>query len=473
MIKHRVKVYKKTTKERLFTVLTYPVNAIKNIGLKTRFSIAFRITLFNMRLLLQYSIFSLFIVIIGISFVYGRNIPFSHYLEFTRSVQINEQQKIEGFCLTENVSLGIYDRKNDLILDYSGFQNTRKYVPLPYVFRSTEQYYLSMPYIMKSMDQTYYTNMYKDITFYVSSALSILKILGISLLAMTGLIGYKSSKVSKSLLSPLQELSQTIKQVSESNMTSRINISDSKYELKDIAQSFNQMMDTIESSYQKQKQFVSDASHELRTPIAVIQGYANMLNRWGKDDPKILQESIDAIADETENMKDLVEKLLFIARSDKATFALEKTTFDLCSLVSDLVKEFTIIAPKKQFIFTPFYHPSIYADKNRIKEAYRIIMDNAVKYTGDNSVIKLSVFKEDQYACFAVSDKGPGIPKDELPLIFDRFFSRNRSSKDVESKSHGLGLALAKIIVLAHSGKITVKSLLGKGTEFIIKLPEN
>jgi signal transduction histidine kinase len=98
-------------------------------------------------------------------------------------------------------------------------------------------------------------------------------------------------------------------------------------------------------------------------------------------------------------------------------------------------------------------------------------MDNAVKYTGSNGVITLSVFLEGNFACVSIADNGPGIPKEELPKIFDRFYSRNRGSKEAESKSHGLGLALAKIIVLAHGGKITVKSTLNIGTEFIVKIP--
>ena len=245
MSRHRQQGNKKTAIEKLFAVLSYPVNAIKNIGLKTRFSIAFRITLFNIRLLLQYSIFAVFIVILGISFVYAKNIPFTRYHEFTQSVRIDEKQRIEDFCLTENVFIRVYDKKNELIFDYSVFKETKQYVPAPYTFRAGEQYYLSLPYIIKDIDKTYHANLYTDITFYVLSGFSILKILAVSLFVMIGLIGYKSSKVSKSLLSPLQELSQTLRQISESNMTSRINVSDSKYELKDIAQSFNQMMKTL------------------------------------------------------------------------------------------------------------------------------------------------------------------------------------------------------------------------------------
>lgn len=420
---------------------------------------------------MQYSIFAIIIIIIGMGFVFSKNIPFKRYYEFADTIDMEQKQKIEEFCRAENISIKIYNPKNTLVYDYSFFNEQKNFIPVPYVFRSGDIFFVSLPALVKKPDQAYYVNLYADVSFYIQAGFSILKILSFSLLIIILIIGYKSSKKAQRLLSPLRELSQTMLQISESNMTSRINVSDCKYELKDIAQSFNHMMDSIENSYQKQKQFVSDASHELRTPIAVLQGYANMLNRWGKNDPKIMQESIDAIMEETENMKDLVEKLLFIARSDKSTFKLEKTTFELSPLVTDLVKEFSLIAPKKQFTYTPSYNPVIVADKNRIKEAYRIIIDNAVKYTGENGIIKLAIFAQEQYICLSVLDNGPGIPKDELPKIFDRFFSRNHSTKEADSKSHGLGLALAKIIVLAHSGKITVKSTLGQGTEFIIKLP--
>ncbi|NLY97961.1 MAG: HAMP domain-containing histidine kinase [Clostridiaceae bacterium] len=468
---NKTPVNKKTAKAKLFAVISYPFNAIKNLGLKTRFSISFRITLQNMRLLLQYSVLAVIAVIVGMILVFSKNIPFSRYHDFTRSLRIEETKDIEEFCRTENISIRIYNNKNQRVYEYPDSFIAKEYLPIPYAFHTGQSYYLSLPYAVRVGEQTYHANLYIDVSFYVLSGLSILKILAVSLLVIILLIGYRSSKVAKNLLSPLRELSQTLRQISESNMTSRINITDCKYELKEIAQSFNQMMDSIEASYQKQKQFVSDASHELRTPISVIQGYAHMLNRWGKNDPKVMEEAIEAIMEETENMKDLVEKLLFIARSDKSTFQLEKTPFDLSSLVSDLIKEFSLIAPKKQFVFKPFASPVVTADKNRIKEAYRIIMDNAVKYTGSNGVITLSVFLEGNFACVSIADNGPGIPKEELPKIFDRFYSRNRGSKEAESKSHGLGLALAKIIVLAHGGKITVKSTLNIGTEFIVKIP--
>ena len=128
----------------------------------------------------------------------------------------------------------------------------------------------------------------------------------------------------RGIFQPIKEMTQTVKDISEKNLNLRLNVSGSKNELKELALTFNEMMNRIEDYYNRQRQFVSDASHELRTPIAVIQGYTVMLDRWGKNDKGILQESITAIKNESENMNELIDKLLFLARHDKSTFVFEK-----------------------------------------------------------------------------------------------------------------------------------------------------
>ena len=129
-------------------------------------------------------------------------------------------------------------------------------------------------------------------------------------------------RLNKRVLAPIREIASMAETLSESNLSNRINIAGTKNELKDLATVINRMLDRIERSYNSQKQFVSDASHELRTPISVIRGYTDMLRRWGKDDPEILAEGISAISQETEGMKDLVENLLFLARHDKKTMSI-------------------------------------------------------------------------------------------------------------------------------------------------------
>jgi signal transduction histidine kinase len=265
-------------------------------------------------------------------------------------------------------------------------------------------------------------------------------------------------------------MTQTVKSISANNLNLRINITGSKDELKELSKTFNDMMNRIEEAYNKQQQFVSDASHELRTPIAVIQGYANMLKRWGKNDPKVMQESIDAIANEAENIKDLVEKLLFIARSDKNTLKLQKEEFDLNELLVEVIKETEMIDDKHTFSQEVTGKILIFADKSRVKQTLRIIIDNSIKYTLEQGKISIKSATENDYAIISIIDNGIGISKEDLDNIFNRFYRSDKSRTKV-NEGYGLGLYIAKIIVLRHKGKIKVRSKVDEGTEFKVYLP--
>jgi len=270
----------------------------------------------------------------------------------------------------------------------------------------------------------------------------------------------------------LDEFIEKANNISSQNLNLRLNVSNSNDELVELSMTFNKMMDRIESAYEKQKQFVSDASHELRTPIAVIQGYARMLERWGKDDKEILYESIEAINKEAKNMQDLVDKLLFIARNDKDTMVLIKDKFNMSELMEEMVKD-TIMLDTKRNIES-HVEPDIYVngDRDRIKQALRIFVDNAIKYTDEGGNITLRLEKDGEYAVASVIDNGKGISEKDLPNIFDRFY-RVESSRERDKGGHGLGLAIAKIIVLRHGGRIKVSSKLGAGTRFRVYFPLN
>jgi len=270
----------------------------------------------------------------------------------------------------------------------------------------------------------------------------------------------------------LDEFIEKANNISSQNLNLRLNVSNSTDELVELSMTFNKMMDRIESAYEKQKQFVSDASHELRTPIAVIQGYARMLERWGKDDKEILYESIEAINKEAKNMQDLVDKLLFIARNDKDTMVLIKDKFNMSELMEEMVKD-TIMLDTKRNIES-HVEPDIYVngDRDRIKQALRIFVDNAIKYTDEGGNITLRLEKDGEYAVASVIDNGKGISEKDLPNIFDRFY-RVESSRERDKGGHGLGLAIAKIIVLRHGGRIKVSSKLGAGTRFRVYFPLN
>ncbi|MCR5567428.1 MAG: HAMP domain-containing histidine kinase [Clostridiales bacterium] len=280
-------------------------------------------------------------------------------------------------------------------------------------------------------------------------------------------------RLNKRVLSPIRDIASMAETLSESNLSNRINIAGTKNELKDLATVINRMLDRIERSYNSQKQFVSDASHELRTPISVIRGYTDMLRRWGKDDPEVLDEGIAAISQETEGMKDLVESLLFLARHDKKTLMMEISAFDPSELVNEVIREETMVHTEYRFETNGMESMQIKADRNMMKQVLRILCDNAVKYSQPGTAVTLACTKEkDGMCCLSVKDQGQGIPQEDLPKIFDRFYRSDKARKS-ETGGHGLGLSIARIIVIAHNGKIRVRSKPGAGTIFSVLLPED
>lgn len=278
------------------------------------------------------------------------------------------------------------------------------------------------------------------------------------------------SRTSYKLIGPIKKMTETTKTITVNNINTRLDVKDTQDELKELSETFNEMMNRIEQGYKVQQQFVSDASHELRTPIAVIKGYVNMLDRWGKNDRDVLEESINAIKNETDSMQDLIEKLLFIARSDKQSVSYTKEDFKICEVLFEIEKETLMIDTKHNFSFKFYDDVSIYADKNRIKQAIRIFIENAIKFTPQNGDIKIISYIDDDYYIIKISDSGMGIEKKDLDKIFNRLY-RAEQSRNKDIGGHGLGLSIARIIIIGHKGKIKVRSTVDKGSEFIIMLP--
>ena len=260
-----------------------------------------------------------------------------------------------------------------------------------------------------------------------------------------------------------------LESIDVSRLDSRIELGSTQEELQGLAAAINEMLDRIRAAYSAQIRFVSDASHELRTPISVIQGYANLLDRWGKNDEKTLQESIDAIRSEAESMKILVEQLLFLARGDNDSIELEQEQMNLAELIEEVVQDTRLIDQTHEYRVEGG-EALVSADRQLIKQAVRIFVDNAVKYTDPGGTITLKSSSDEQRATLSVSDTGVGIPDELLPNIFDRFV-RADESRTRSSGGAGLGLSIAKWIVARHGGHIEVISRTGLGTRMSIVLP--
>ena len=251
----------------------------------------------------------------------------------------------------------------------------------------------------------------------------------------------------------------------------RISVRDS--ELSGLEAAVNNMLKRLAASQKKQIRFVDDASHELRTPIAVIQGYAHMLERWGKDDPAVMNEAIEAIETETAHMKTLVDQLLFLARGDMDRLVLAQERIDAAGLMRELHEEYEMIDADHEYVCpipedaAPLY---VVGDVTMLKQALRVLLDNAGKYTPKKGTITLQAQRDGSEIRCSVADNGVGIPSDDLPRIFDRFF-RGATARS-GTQGSGLGLSIAKWIVDTSGGRIDVVSAPELGTKMTIVLPE-
>ena len=269
----------------------------------------------------------------------------------------------------------------------------------------------------------------------------------------------------------LEALAGELEKINAKHLDSRIDLPATQKELRALAQAINAMLDRINKAYSAQMRFVSDASHELRTPIAVIQGYAALLDRWGKDDPEALQESIHAIRSEAKAMEELVEQLLFLARGDNDTQPVKPVAFDLTVLAGEVLREEEMIHQDR--VFLPRWGEApipVRADQGLIKQVMRILMDNSVKYSPPDGRVYLRVTAQEGYARVTVQDEGMGIAPQGIPHIFDRFY-RTDQSRDRRTGGTGLGLSIAKWIVDRHGGWFEVVSREGVGTRISFLLP--
>ena len=267
-----------------------------------------------------------------------------------------------------------------------------------------------------------------------------------------------------------QNLEDAISKISPVTSDERIHIGDS--ELQGLEDAINKLLDRMRDSYRQQARFVSDASHELRTPISVIQGYANMLDRWGKDDESVLEESIEAIKSESENMKNLVEQLLFLARGINGKTQLTPKEFLLNDMINEVFEESKMIDKNHIYSYINSEEINIYGDMGLLKQTARILVENASKYTpdGENIIIRTGVNEKGE-PYFSVQDNGIGMDEKDVPHIFERFF-RADTARVRKNGGTGLGLSIAKWIIDNHKGYFSILSRKEIGTRITVFLPQ-
>ncbi|OCA92875.1 HAMP domain-containing sensor histidine kinase [Pseudobacillus wudalianchiensis] len=274
--------------------------------------------------------------------------------------------------------------------------------------------------------------------------------------------------LSRIILLPIQSLIQTMEDIEESRTFKKIiRPASSKDELDQMANTFNSMMDLLEENYKKQEQFVSDASHELKTPLTVIESYANMLKRWGMKRPDILEEAIEAIHSESIRMKQLTEQMLLLAKGD-VQWELKIEQVDIAALCRETAKYLQQAFQRNILIHVHTENAFIRADEKKIKQLLYILVDNAVKYS--ETPVDITINRSPSSLSIAVTDYGIGIPKEDLAHVYERFFRVDKARTRATGGS-GLGLPIARRIVAAHQGDIHIKSEEGTGTTVTVIFP--
>ncbi|MCL2254404.1 MAG: ATP-binding protein [Lachnospiraceae bacterium] len=295
-------------------------------------------------------------------------------------------------------------------------------------------------------------------------------IIPIIFLLVMGLIAFFiSALIIDRIFNPLRLMISKIKEIGEIHFENPLIIDSGDDEIKEYVTAFNNMSAKISSYIERQKRFISDVSHELATPITVINGHADMLLRRGKSHPELLDSSLKIVKGEILKMDGLVNNLLFLARSDsgKQTYSFEVN--DLTELISESAEEIEVIAP--EFIIENEVQGDIFAlcDAYALKRVLRIILSNAVRYSANSKRIWIKAYESHGLINISIKDDGIGIALEHLPRIFDRFYRVDDSRTKVTGGS-GLGLSIAREIITAHGGEITVNCEAGTGCEFMLLL---
>lgn len=291
------------------------------------------------------------------------------------------------------------------------------------------------------------------------------------LLLVAGLVAFVLSHL---FLRPLNYLNNALDLVEEESLSEmRMRRPRSTDEWSDLTLHINRMLDKIDLYVRNQKQFVEDVSHELRTPVAIVEGHLQLLNRWGKDDPEVLEESIAASLQEISRMKGLVQEMLDLMRADHAEIDYKDEITEVYSTIKQIHSNFVMLYPEFNFYLDSEKNPDdlyIKMFRNHFEQVVIILIDNAVKYSQDRKEIHISLSASLSEIEIAVQDFGEGMSEEDKERVFSRFY-RVDKARSRDKGGNGLGLSIAQQLVQSYKGSIKVESVLGHGSIFYVTFP--
>ena len=305
----------------------------------------------------------------------------------------------------------------------------------------------------------------------ISEMLSIFRVVIIySAVAVLLLAGIGGMFLANRTLKPFDHISDIAREIGEGDLSRRIDIQ-SEDEMGRLAGTLNGMIARLEESFQKQRQFAADASHELRTPLAIIQAESSLALDKKRSQAEY-RKSLELVSQEVAYMSEIIGKLLLLARNDAGSESLNFQEVNIRDLLTELSSDVEALAQEKAVTFNlgPMDSLTVKGDRLKLRQLFLNILDNAIRYTPSGGTVSGSLVRKNGQACVSITDTGIGIPAEDLPLIFDRFYRVDKARSRSEG-GMGLGLAISISIAKLHGGKIEVESQVGKGSTFHIFLP--
>lgn len=390
--------------------------------------------------------------------------------------------------LVSGVVLRVFDEKGNLLFDTDEInyppnemieQNIIKNPPI----LADEN--LTMAKINNALiyrdDITFYkSGQYMTFYFYrtITSQKNILDDLGIFLVivdALSLIIFLAIRRFIKKVLLPIKKITKLAKKISteieSERVTERIPLPPADDEISELAKTFNEMLDRMQGDISEQKKFVSNASHELRKPLTIIEGYVEVLEKFGKTDIKLRDESLEAIRDETQNIQTLLQSLRPRPINLRKELKFHKKVFELSEVVETAFQRENTTFNQHEMNLVQNDSAQVYGDKTAILQLIRIFLDNAIKYTPEGGKVQLSSVINGDKILVSIVDTGIGIAKENFDKIFKRGIRLLEDNFVKQAEGSGIGLSIAKEIADEHSIKIDIASTLGKGTNFTLNIP--
>lgn len=402
------------------------------------------------------------------------------YKEISANYSSEVRNIIESFSKKDQMELMSINKDGKVTLSSSGFSPDREYY-MPdyemalesedglgvYMGRDGKTTILAVTTIIAQPTSSYnalrYVTSLDMIDSQISTVMMIALTVSVVILLVVVLTGVYFVK---SICVPLARIGGTAKKLAKGDFTERIPVT-SNDEIGQLSRAFNEMADELENSEQIKNDFISSVSHELRTPLTAIKGWSETLESGY--DPESFHKGMKVITGETKRLEQMVEDLLDFSRIQSGHFSLMLTTIDVIAELEDALLIYNDKARKENILLAynePEFMCAVVGDKNRLRQVFINIIDNALKYTEPGGSIEIMAEKNDSTVIVSVADTGAGIAPEDLPKVKQKFYKANKTKH-----GSGIGLALADEIVTRHGGTLDIESEQGRGTTVTIMLP--